>query len=233
MKSILRKIRGRLFAGLAQKQDIDLLSDRLYDGLYDQLNGLLQIQNAMKGLPVLRPMRGWAISPDAMAWVLADLQERESPTVIEFGSGQSTVILAAALKHSGGRLLSVEHDPEYSKVIQRQVAASGLSDWVDFVSSSLLESKEDAPIISYDTSQLPDIGIDVALIDGPPISICGADTRYVPLHWSASHLNQGGAIFLDDSNRTSEQNCLAKLAEKYPALTRHERRAEKGLVELR
>ena len=84
MKALLHKIRYRLqhilFGRLVRQSDLDTL--------YAQFSALLQIQNAMEGKPVLRPMRGWALSPDAMMWILADLQEHPSPTVIEFGSGQ-------------------------------------------------------------------------------------------------------------------------------------------------
>jgi hypothetical protein len=224
MKSLLRKIRNRLFAGLAQKQDIDRL--------YDQLNGLLQIQNAIQGKPVLRPLRGWAISPDALSWVLADLQERTQPTVIEFGSGQSTNVLAAVVKHRGGRLVSVEHDPEYSSVIQRQVAGCGLSEYVEVVHAPLIPNGD--PLTkSYDTSKISNIGVDLALIDGPPIGLGGANTRLAPLRWAAAHLVPNGAIFLDDSNRVSEQGCIESLVREYPQLTVIPRAAEKGLVEIR
>jgi precorrin-6B methylase 2 len=224
MKSLLGKIRNRLFAGLAKKQDIDTL--------YGQLNGLIQIQNAIQGKPVLRPLRGWAISPDALSWVLADLQERKQPTVIEFGSGQSTVILAAVLKHRGGRLVSVEHDPVYSSVIQRQVAACGLSDYVETIHAPLVEVG-DSSTKSYDTSKISNIEVDIALIDGPPIILGGAHTRLAPLRWSAAHLVPNGAIFLDDSNRASEQGCIESLIREYPKLTVLPRAAEKGLVEIR
>jgi hypothetical protein len=224
MKSLLGKIRNRLFADLAKKQDID--------SLYDQLNGLLQIQNAIQGKQVLRPLRGWAISPDALSWVLADLQERNQPTVIEFGSGQSTVILAAVLKHRGGRLVSVEHDPEYSLVIQRQVAACGLSDYVETVHAPLIQNG-DPSTKTYDTSKISSIEVDLALIDGPPVMLGGANARLSPLLWAAAHLGPNGAIFLDDSNRSSEQGCIKSLIREYPKFTVIPRAAEKGLVEIR
>ena len=47
---------------------------------------------AISGGPVLKPMRQWALSPDAMALILADLQERTRPHIVEFGCGQSTIV---------------------------------------------------------------------------------------------------------------------------------------------
>jgi predicted O-methyltransferase YrrM len=221
---MLRKLRDRLFAGLARQSDVD--------ALYAQINGLFQIQNAMAGKPVLRPMRGWAMSPDAMTWILADLQERTTPTVIEFGSGQSTVILAAAVKHLKGRLLSVEHDPEYSAIIQRQVVACGLTEMVEFFHAPLCNGSNEPPTRSYKTSNLPDTPVDLALVDGPPWTN-GNFTRLTPLRWAARHLKPGGVIFLDDSAREAEQVCLKRLTIENPNLRAMPRAAEKGLMELR
>jgi len=225
MKSILRRLRDRVFAGLARQQDLDRL--------YGQISGLLQIQNAMQGKSVLRPMRGWAISPDAMAWLLADLQERKSSTVIEFGSGQSTVVLASYLQNrNGGRLISVEHDPEYLAHIQRQTAACGLSDRIQFFHAPLKQAGDNIQCPSYDLDVLPDVAIDLALVDGPPISN-GIFTRLKPLQWAVRHLKPGGVVFLDDSAREVEQACLKQLKTEHPALRIVPRTAEKGLVELR
>src|SRR5215218_7451510 len=92
--SIMRvfdRVRERFLVGVVREEQID----RLYDRLYDQVAGMMQIQSAIAGGPVLKPLRQWALSPDAMALLLADLQERTNPHVVEFGCGQSTVIFAS------------------------------------------------------------------------------------------------------------------------------------------
>jgi len=202
------------------------------DILYDLIQGVIQIQNAMQGRPVLSPLRDWAISPDAMNWILLDLQEREKPTVIEFGSGQSTVILAAALKHRGGQLITVEHDFEYMENIRSQISACGLVQQVEFVHAPLIDLGMVPACQSYDLSKLPEIGVDAALVDGPPLAN-GMLTRLAPLRWAVAHLGATGVVFLDDSKREAEQKCIAKLLSEYPDLCPITRRAEKGLAELR
>ena len=176
-------------------------------------------------------MRGWAISPDALAWVMASVQEHDKPIVVEFGSGQSTIALAAALKHQGGSLISVEHDSDYLAVIQKQIAGCGLSGVVQFVAAPLIKGADD--ILSYDVALIPDRDVSIVLIDGPPITIAGPRTRLVPLRWALTRLVRGGSVFLDDSNRPSEQACLRDLKFEFPRLEILERPAEKGLVELR
>jgi predicted O-methyltransferase YrrM len=227
MKNILNKLHRRVFAGLARKDDLD--------ALYAQIAGLQQIQNAMDARPILRPMRGWAISPDAMALVLADLQDCVAPTVIEFGSGQSTVILASALKRRGGCLISVEHDADYSAGIQRQLEACGLADVVNTRHLPLvpIQDQQAKGARSYDLQSLPPHQIDVALIDGPPGIFCGPETRLVPLRWCVRNLAPNGSIFLDDSNRPAEQKCLSDLKRDFPDIAVTQLDCEKGLTRIR
>lgn len=220
----IRKIRDFLLSGMATKADLD--------NLYSQISGIQQIHSALAGGAVLRPMRGWAMSPDAMSWILADLQERESPTVIEFGSGQSTVILASALRNrNGGRLISVEHDPDYSKAVIRQLASLGLEDWVEFRILPLagIPSGNGSGIChTYRIGELPAIAVDVALIDGPPARN-GELTRLAPLEWCLENLKPGGAVYLDDSARPPERKALEIVANRDRGLKLRDLPAEKGL----
>jgi predicted O-methyltransferase YrrM len=224
LKQLAKNWRDRLFSNLATKADIDRL--------YGLLAGLQQIHNAMDGKPVLKPMRGWAISPDSMAIILADLQERGPSTVLEFGSGQSTIIFAAILKRRGGRLISVDHDLEYADKIRAQLRACGLDDIVTFFHAPLADQKEKAEaFISYDLLKMPPLEIDVALIDGPPY-LNGELTRFTPLDWAARHLTKDGVIFLDDFSRTAEQRCFTLLKSRHSNVLLNELAVEKGLASI-
>lgn len=221
IRSTLRRYRKWLTIGLAREEQLDRL--------YDQLAGLTQISSAIEGSPVLKPLRQWALSPDAMALILADLQEYREPVVVEFGSGQSTVILAAALRHRGGKLVTVDHDLCYAQAVKRQVGACGLEEHVQFVNAPIALIDMDLSIRSYDLSAMPRLEADCVLVDGPPYTN-GQMTRLIPLRWAASHLKRGGLIFLDDTNRAAEQACLNQVQKEFPLLSLEHLRAEKGLV---
>lgn len=228
LRRVLRKLGSSLTAGLAQKKDID--------DLYDLLAGLMQTQLAMAGGPVLKPLRVWVISPDAMAWILADLQERTNPAVIEFGCGQSTVIIAAYLKNKGaGRLTSIEHDQAHADAVRRQLEACGLAGAVDIRVVPLADypaSGTLAPCRSYLLAGLPEGPFDLALIDGPPYTF-GDAARFHPLEWAVSHLAPDGAAYLDDTARAQERAVLEALSARQPGLRLEDLRAEKGLVRCR
>src|SRR5688572_3438506 len=118
--------RERFLLGVARTEYVE----RRLDNLYAQLAGLAHIQIAMSRGLALKPLRGWAISPDAMALILAEAQAHVTPQMVEFGCGQSTVLLAAWAKHYGGRLTTFEHDPAYAESIRRQLQGSDLTSYV-------------------------------------------------------------------------------------------------------
>jgi predicted O-methyltransferase YrrM len=221
--SFFRHWRERFLHDVARRSDI--LS------LYNNLAGLMQIQASMSGKPLLKPMRGWAMSPDAMAVILTRLQEFAAPLVVEFGSGQSTVIFAASVRHKGGRLVSVDHDHAYSEEIRRQVFSCGLSDYVEYVLSPLREEVSTG-IRSYDLSLMSAVQPDLILVDGPPYTE-GDTTRLAPLRWAVTHCRPGGSVFLDDASRPYEKRSLQELQKDFPGLIVIPHSAEKGLAELR
>ncbi|MBK1880817.1 class I SAM-dependent methyltransferase [Luteolibacter pohnpeiensis] len=69
-------------------------------------------------------------------------------TIVEFGTsfGVSTIFLAAALRdNGGGKLITTEYDAEKSEQARRNLAATGLEEWVDFRVGDARESLTDSP----------------------------------------------------------------------------------------
>jgi predicted O-methyltransferase YrrM len=226
---VFDRVRERFLVGIATQEHVD----RLYDNLYDQVAGMMQVQSALAGGPVLKPFRHWALSPDAMAVMLADLQERSEPHIVEFGCGQSTVVFASWVRQRGGRVTSYEHDPLYAGTIRKQLAACGLTAHVDLRVVDLVEYPAVGALAASRSYALPGDadGIDLALIDGPPYW-SGEAGRYHPLKWSTDRLNPGGAAYLDDAARGPEKRIVQALCAGLPDVVAAEVRAEKGLVRI-
>ena len=62
--------------------------------------------------------------------------------VLEIGGsrGYSAIWLAAGARHLGGRVVSLERDPERSDAWRRNVAEAGLDEWADLVEGDAFES---------------------------------------------------------------------------------------------
>ena len=66
--------------------------------------------------------------------------------VLEIGGsrGYSTIWLAAGVRHLGGRVLSLEHDPRKIEAWRANIAEAGLEDWADLIEG---DAKETLPAI--------------------------------------------------------------------------------------
>src|SRR5436305_7088726 len=62
--------------------------------------------------------------------------------VLEIGGsrGYSTIWLGAGVRHLGGRVLSLEHDPRKVDAWRRNALDAGLGDWVDLVPGDAFET---------------------------------------------------------------------------------------------
>ncbi len=116
-----------------------------------------------------------AIPPDFDdLWFLYRLiRTRRPKTVLEFGSGCSTAVIANALQHnSSGHLYSLEVDPVWAQWTRRCLAPS-LMPWVDLQVSRLTRTTY-RNIAVFRHLDIPAISPDIVYLDSPPLT---ADCR--------------------------------------------------------
>jgi predicted O-methyltransferase YrrM len=171
---------------------------------------------------VLRPLldRGgylpWtegALAPAALATVCNEIALAGRRTIVELGSGISTVVIARLLRERGGRIDSLEHDRRWAALVRTHLQRERLEDLASVIETSLRPhplGRGGAPW--YDEvalAGLPD-RIDLLLVDGPPAYGEGmAESRYPALPLLAGRLSQGALVILDDAERPGERAILA------------------------
>ena len=92
------------------------------------------------------PERSRAVEPTTGRFLFSIVAPQTDCEVLEIGGsrGYSTIWLAAGVRHLGGRVLSVEHDPRKIDAWRKNVAEAGLEDWADLVEG---DAKEAVPAI--------------------------------------------------------------------------------------
>ena len=92
------------------------------------------------GLPAERRSRQVARTTGRFLFALVAPQT--ACEVLEIGGsrGYSTTWLAAGVRYLGGRVVSLEHDPEKAEAWRRNVAEAGLSDWAELVEGDAFET---------------------------------------------------------------------------------------------
>ena len=93
-----------------------------------------------QGVP--REQRARQVSRTTGQFLFALVAPQVDCEVLEIGGsrGYSSIWLAAGVRHLGGRVLSLEHDPAKCEAWRRNIAEAGLEDWVDLIEGDALEA---------------------------------------------------------------------------------------------
>ena len=174
---------------------------------YWQTEALFSLYNTLSITRPLPPMRLWAASPDFVTIAVSLIKEHHPQTVVEIGSGVSTIVSAYALQSNGsGQLISLEHEAEFSKVTAENLHSHQLDAIATVFHTPLQETKVRNTAQPWYTLDLlpsvPDI-IDFLVVDGPP-SDTAPLARYPALPLLYERLRDGGYILVDDFMRDDE-----------------------------
>jgi len=93
-----------------------------------------------RGLPP--EQRSRQVAPTTGRFLFALAAPQTDCEILEIGGsrGYSSIWLAAGARHLGGRVLSLERDPERAESWRRNVAEAGLDGWADLVEGDAFES---------------------------------------------------------------------------------------------
>lgn len=179
------------------------------------IHGLVRLGPYTQDLPL--PMGGgWALTGDSAALLAREALSRRPGTILELGSGASTLILGQILKKNGqGHLLSIDHDPVWANQTRRHVEFLELQDFVSVVDAplkSLTQGNLTCEWYDIPASSLDRLGpIDLLLVDGPPQTKDSPQAaRYPALPLLRGRLSQSAMIFVDDAGRTTESNMVRR-----------------------
>ena len=203
--------------------------DRLAHSSFRQLEALYGVHLDLGLKKSLPPTRRWAASPDILKQLATYAQQARPKTIVECGSGVSTIVLARCAQLNGaGFVYTLEHSPEAAEQTRRNLKQHGLEEYVKVL---------EAPLVSYELGGeswpwyslggLPDAGIDMLFVDGPPAATRSL-ARYPAGPLLLTRLTPGAAAFLDDANRGDEKQIVERWAREFPAYKRGQLDCEKG-----
>jgi predicted O-methyltransferase YrrM len=166
------------------------------------------------------PMGAWAIEPDFGRLVASELM-RSPATVVECGSGTTTLLIGRLLRRNGrGRLFSLEHDRSFAERTQQQVDTAGLSDVCRVIWAPLGRQSFGSRIVPwYDPAKVSELprGIDLLVVDGPPAVVPWA--RWPALEVLMDRLGPGATVLVDDGRRRDEQRTVFRWRAEHSGLS--------------
>jgi predicted O-methyltransferase YrrM len=204
---------------------------------HTQIESLFWLSKRLKIKNSLPPMKNWAMSPDVLLKLHEYITNAKPKTILEFGSGVSTIVICDALsQNNSGRLISIEHLEKFMKETMEVIKNENLSSFLDLRLAQLkiwtgehLSSEKrvfwyDEKVI--DTSNLKEI--DLLIIDGPPGNT-NPYARYPSLPILYKNLSNEAQVWLDNTNRKDEATIANTWAEKYKLISNFFN-LEKGLT---
>ena len=204
----------------AQQKAAATGTDRLLRAQTGEVEALVQLFQGFTPRAPMPPSGGFALNPTDLLDLLQLIRTRKPRLVLELGSGTSTVWIAYVLEKSGGRLVSLDHDPGYAEKTRAALAAHGLEKVAEVRDAPLRPVLLDGRSFPwYDTDALADVReVDLLLIDGPPEKT-GPDARYPAMRVLEDKLADAATVVFDDAQRQDEQAALRKWVETIEGLT--------------
>jgi predicted O-methyltransferase YrrM len=154
------------------------------------------------------PWSTGAMRPAGLVLVCNEIMYANRTSIVECGSGVSTVVLARLLRQRGaGTLAAVEHDEGWAARVGELLRREGL----DRIARVLHAPLTGEPCW-YDRSALEELpaAIDLLIVDGPPAHAAGDGDRRAPaLDVLDPRLAPGATVVLDDIPRPGEREVLA------------------------
>jgi hypothetical protein len=160
------------------------------------------------------PFTSFSLSPTLILHVINDMILLNRSTIVEFGSGISTVIIAKLISlHSlNAKLYSVDQDSKWQGSLNGILESESINNHVELITAEIVNlpnfSEEKANWYSKEilNERLPK-EIDLMLVDGPTLST-GSHSRIHALPFVIENLSNNFSIFLDDTYRKGEQEIL-------------------------
>ncbi len=182
---------------------------QLHGSLLNDLQALEQLLARYEPTGPLPAVAGWAMNPTGLVWLADHIERARPPLVVECGSGASTLWMSLALRRTGsGRLVALEHLPEFAEQTRLLLDRHGLSEWAEVrhVPLTTVDTPR-GPFSWYDVDPTTLSGIGLLLVDGPP-GTSGPHARYPALPVLGGSLRADATIVLDDSERADEREIL-------------------------
>jgi predicted O-methyltransferase YrrM len=216
---------------------INLKSKEIEDKLnleLDKLSGELLVYSFHLNIPPI--FTKWTIDGDLLKIIIDEIYSinKNNITILELGSGLSTIFLSYILKKlNKGKLYSIEHDELFYKKTKNLLELNDLNDICNLIYSPLEEIYINGKKwIWYNTKFINNIdNLDILIIDGPPGYIQEM-SRFPALPMLINKLNNNSIVFFDDASREDEKNIIEKWRILYPNFSFKIINTSKGAIKI-
>ncbi|GAB3198653.1 hypothetical protein GCM10027062_13350 [Nocardioides hungaricus] len=222
---------ARLPRGVATTAQLRRERDHVAKRVQDLVN-LFAMVPIRSGIP---PLGLWTASADLLVELVDRFVELRPATVVEGGSGVSTVVLALAAKEHGiaTRIVALEHQPEWAEQTRRMLERHGVAEYAEVRVAPLAPTSlagHETPW--YDASAIADLtDVGLVLVDGPPEGT-GPRARYPMVPLLRDRLAERCTILVDDTARPGDADVVERWRPLLPGFELELLKLDKGAAVL-
>lgn len=195
LKNVFKKFVFRIYEAASKK-------------LYDEVHATREL-SMLSSLIVnwtYLPFTDWAAGPEYYAHICNDIIINRKQSIVEVGSGISTIILARLIKKNNinAKFISIDQSAEWQSVVEQNLESDGIRDVVEFIHTPVVQTDN---YVWYDTSRMSfakDFFVDTLIVDGP-IGEIAPGVRYEAVPYFKKFLSKNCyTIYLHDIDRNEE-----------------------------
>lgn len=171
----------------------------------------------------------WSAAPDFLTLIVDHVLTRKPQTIVECGSGLTTLMLARCCAlNGGGHVYSLENGADYAANTRSEISRYELNEYSTVLHAPLIPCTiHGRDYRWYDVSQLAVEDIDMLVIDGPP-GFIQQHSRYPALPLLFEYMKGECTVFIDDAARPDEQELVAMWQAQYRNTTHTYLALERG-----
>lgn len=174
----------------------------------------------------LPKLGSWKADIGFLTRIVDHIEVHRPASVVELGSGASTLVTARALElNGGGTLFSFDQHPDFVDAVRSWLRDHDLAARVEY--APLVPAPPPWPGLWYDLGTIPD-KIDLLVIDGPPWTLHPLVRGSAELLFD--RISPGGTVMLDDASRPGERVVAARWSKRWPGLSWTLARGIKGTL---
>ncbi|MDH3343077.1 MAG: class I SAM-dependent methyltransferase, partial [Gammaproteobacteria bacterium] len=170
----------------------------------------------------------WSAAPDFIDLIVDHALQTKPEVIVECSSGLTTLVLARCCQINGrGGVISLENGEEYAEKTRQQLETFALDDYAQVLYSPLEKVALDQDYDWYSLESLPEVSIDMLVIDGPP-GFIQKNSRYPALPLLFEKFSKKCSVFLDDAARDDEKELVAQWQAEFSGIEHEYLEFERG-----
>jgi predicted O-methyltransferase YrrM len=179
----------------------------------EHLQSLLHLTQMLDLREPLPMLTGWAASPQLACTLVSLMREHRPETIVELGSGSSTLIMGYAAEQAGqGRVVALDHLEPYGEQTREQIRRHELDDWAEVRHAPLTNVTLNGEAWQWYALDTLDVStVDMLIVDGPPHKT-RPKARYPAVPMLIDRLSADAVVVLDDAYREAESEIAATWA---------------------